>query len=310
MGTLRVALLQVLACGDDQAANLAKGEAYCRKAREAGADVALFPEMWNIGYRLPPRASQGDPGVLASLSARAVAPDDPFVLRFQGLARELRMAIALTYLEKGDGRPGAHPPASPRPVPPRDSVSLIDRHGRLVMTYAKVHTCAFDAEAALVPGNRFLVGDLDTAAGPVRVGTMVCFDREFPESARILMLQGAEIILVPNACTLELNRLGQLRARAFENMVGVAVANYPAPQANGHSAAFSPVAFTPDESPVDNALVEADEGEGVWVATFDLDEIRRWRKREVWGNAFRHPEAYGPLTSPRVDPPFVRPDRR
>ena len=50
---------------------------------------------------------------------------------------------------------------------------------------------------------------------------MICFDREFPESARILMLKGAEIILVPNACPMEINRISQLRARAFENMLGL-----------------------------------------------------------------------------------------
>ncbi len=51
---------------------------------------------------------------------------------------------------------------------------------------------------------------------------MICFDREFPESARILMLKGAELILVPNACPMEINRLSQLRGRAFENMIAVA----------------------------------------------------------------------------------------
>jgi len=61
---------------------------------------------------------------------------------------------------------------------------------------------------------------------------MICYDREFPESARILMLKGAEIILTPNCCELEQSRLGQFRTRAFENMVGVAMANYAAPQDN------------------------------------------------------------------------------
>src|SRR5437016_5339943 len=50
MTTLRIALLQMASHGGDQAANQAKGEAFCRRARELGADVALFPEMWNIGY--------------------------------------------------------------------------------------------------------------------------------------------------------------------------------------------------------------------------------------------------------------------
>src|SRR5690348_4663181 len=50
MSILRVALLQMASHGPDQEANLAKGEAFCRRARQMGADIALFPEMWNIGY--------------------------------------------------------------------------------------------------------------------------------------------------------------------------------------------------------------------------------------------------------------------
>jgi N-carbamoylputrescine amidase len=135
---------------------------------------------------------------------------------------------------------------------------------------------------------------------------MICFDREFPESARILMLKGAELILTPNACTLEANRIGQFKARAFENMVGVAMANYAAPQENGHSVAFDAVAFDKDEDAVETRIVEAGEGEGVYLAGFDVDRIRAYREHETWGNAFRKPRLYGLLTSPDVEPPFVR----
>ena len=50
MGILRVAALQMVSSGSDQQANLEKGAAYCRRAAALGADIALFPEMWNIGY--------------------------------------------------------------------------------------------------------------------------------------------------------------------------------------------------------------------------------------------------------------------
>ena len=97
------------------------------------------------------------------------------------------MAIGVTLLERC-------------PSGPRNTLVLFDRFGRRVLTYAKVHTCDFDVERNLTPGDDFYVADLDTAAGTVKVGAMICFDREFPESARILMLQGAELILTPNAC--------------------------------------------------------------------------------------------------------------
>ena len=50
MSQLTIALLQMTSNGSDQDVNLAKGEAFCRQAHEMGADIALFPEMWNIGH--------------------------------------------------------------------------------------------------------------------------------------------------------------------------------------------------------------------------------------------------------------------
>jgi len=293
MSVLRVALLQMTSCGHDQAANQAKGEAFCRRARALDADIALFPEMWNIGYTL---CNPQEPHERAAWQARALGCDDTFIMHFRRLARELNLAIALTYLEKWDG-------------PPRNTVSLIDRHGEIVLTYAKVHTCEFDAEAALTPGDDFPVCALDTARGAVRIGFMICYDREFPESARVLMLRGAEIILTPNACTLEAGRLGQFRARAFENMVGVAMTNYAAPQNNGHSVAFDAVSCAvPDGSPRDTLIIEAGEREDVYLAEFDLDSIRAYREHETWGNSYRRPRCYGPLVAAEVAPPFLRPD--
>ena len=56
---------------------------------------------------------------------------------------------------------------------------------------------------------------------------MICYDLEFPESARVLTLKGARIILVSNASDMNPLRINQLNTRAFENMVGVTMANYP-----------------------------------------------------------------------------------
>jgi N-carbamoylputrescine amidase len=313
MSIVNVALLQMTALESGQAANLAKGEAFCREAWNMGADIALFPEMWNVGYtfeqqssgnlwRAPERWRSGEASpngglqdAIAAWQDQAIGRDGEFVTHFRTLARELGMAIALTYLEEWDDAP-------------RNTMSLIDRHGEIAMTYAKVHTCDFDLpEAALTPGDGFHVCDLDTAQGDVKIGTMICYDREFPESARVLMLKGAELILTPNACGLEANRLGQFRARAYENMVGVAMTNYAGPGL-GHSVAFDPIAFDKDGDPRDTLIVEAGESEGVYLARFDMDRLRDYRRRETWGNAFRRPHRYGLLTSLDVEEPFVRVD--
>ena len=285
---MKVALLQMT--GGDH--NLEKGLAFCRQARSCGADLALFPEMWNCGYDLS--------GSLSDIRARAVPADGPFVTAHRELAEELGMAVAVTFLE-ADG------PAL------KNSAILFDRRGREVLHYAKVHTCDFGEERVLTRGEGFFTADLDTAEGPVRVGAMICFDREFPESARLLMLQGAEVVLVPNACPMEINRLSQLRTRAFENMMGLATANYafPHPDCNGHSSAFDGIAYREGEpGSRDTLIVEAGEGEGIFLADFPLGQMRAYRSAEAHGNAYRRPDLYGGLTEEGVLPPFVRPDRR
>lgn len=291
MTVLRIALLQMTA-GVDEAENLAKGIQWCRRAKDMGADIALFPEMWNCGYSIPQEP--------ALLEANATDRNGAFVTAFRDLARELDMAIGITYLERYD-------PA------PRNTLTLFDRHGREALTYAKVHTCDFGYEAVLTPGEDFYTTALDTAAGPVQIGAMICYDREFPESARILMLKGAEIILVPNACPMEINRLTQLRARAFENMVGIATANYAMSSSgcNGHSTAFDGIAYD-DDHPVsrDTLVVEAGEYEGIYLADFPLEKLRSYREYEVHGNAYRHPRKYHLLVEEEIEPPFRRPDYR
>lgn len=289
---LKVALLQ-LHPGDSTEENLRIGTEGCRQAKAAGADIALLPEMWSVGYRIP--------GEAEALRAAAIPADGPFVQHFGRLASELDMAIGVTLLE-------AYEPS------PRNTLVLFDRFGKEALRYAKVHTCDFSPrERLLTPGDDFFVTALDTHIGPVRVGAMICYDREHPESARILMLKGAEIILVPNACAMEINRLSQLRTRAFENMVGVATVNYPAGHldCNGHSSAFDGMAYCRGEDGSHDSLVlEAGQRAGVYLADFPLEELREYRQREIHGNAYRRPGRYGLLVSETVEEPFIRPGGR
>lgn len=289
--SLKVALLQIMP-EDSLEDNLQKGLEHCRKSKEMGADIVLFPEMWSVGYNIPEDIDE--------LKTSAVSSDSTFVNSFGKLAKELNMAIGITFLEKYD------------PLP-RNSICLFDRLGNKVFTYAKVHTCDFGDECRLTPGDDFYVGDLDTEQGNIKIASMICYDREFPESARILMLKGAEIILVPNACPMEINRISQLRGRAYENMVGIATVNYPKgkPDCNGHSTAFDGMAYSPSDSESrDTLIIEAGEQEGIYIADFPIDEIRRYRNGEVHGNAYRHPSKYKLLISENIEEPFIRKDYR
>lgn len=273
----KIALLQLLPGGSlDEQQNI--GTAACRKAKDMGADIALFPEMWSDGYFLPQEEGAVD--------ALAITADSEFVCAFRELAKELRMAIGITFLEKHD----------PKPL---NSILLFDRTGNERLHYSKVHICAFADETVLSPGEDFYVTDLDIGRGTVKIGSMICFDREFPESARILMLKGAEVILAPNACPMEINRLSALRTRAYENKTAVVTCNYPKgqPDCNGHSSVFDGVAWLSDVPGVrDMCIFEAPEAEGVYLAGIDMDMLREYREHEVMGEKYRHPDKYGILT--------------
>lgn len=292
MNFLKIALLQVSPCRTLYE-NLEKGLQCCRKAKELGADIALFPEMWSNGYAIHGRPDH-------EWKAEAIPANSDFVNSFRSLAKELNMAIGITLLEKYKDQP-------------RNTLILFDRLGTQKFSYAKVHTCDFDMERHLTPGEDFYVTALDTAHGEVQVGAMICYDREFPESARILMLKGAELILVPNACPMEINRLSQLRGRAYENMLAIATCNYPetVPDCNGASSVFDGVAYLPERnSSRDTCILQADGKEGIYIAALDLEQLRNYRKSEVHGNAYRHPQKYKLLVAEDIKEPFLRTDYR
>lgn len=271
---LKIALLQLLP-GKDPDEQLKIGIQACRKAKEIGADIALFPEMWNTGYVIPQDEKE--------LKTKAISDKDAFIGSFRRIAQKLKMAVGITFLEQNE----------PKPL---NSIILFDRNGEQKLHYSKVHICAFADEIVLSPGKDFFVTDLDIGRGTVKIGSMICFDREFPESARILMLKGAEVILAPNACPMEINRLSALRTRAYENKVAVATCNYPKghPDCNGHSTVFDGVAWLRDEPGVrDMCIVEAPEEEGIYLAEINLDMLRDYRENEVMGDQYRHPEKYG-----------------
>ena len=279
---LRIALLQLLP-GDTLEKQLETGIKACKRAKEMGADIALFPEMWSCGYDIPQDAEK--------LNEMAVSSSSDFVQAFRKLASELKMAIGITYLEKHD----------PKPL---NSVLFFDMEGKEILHYSKVHTCDFSDEIMLSSGEEFYVADLNTSKGTIKFGSMICFDREFPESARVLMMKGAEIILAPNACPMEINRLSALRTRAYENMVCVATCNYPEgqPDCNGHSTIFDGVAWLRDEPGVrDMCILEAPGEAGVYVADVNMDQLREYRAHEVMGDNFRHPGTYGCLVNEQND---------
>ncbi len=298
MSMFKIALLQMDGVRLDVQKNIPTADSYCRKAAKLGAHLAVFPEMYNIAYPdiiSDPRSywhevefegRQPDMDLIQQYRNYAIDDHDPYLNHFRKLAEELEIAIAVTYLSKGKKAP-------------RNTVLVIDRYGKDVIKYSKIHLFAPNLiDAICEPGEEFFVHDLDTQIGKVKLGALICADRDIPEPSRILMKKGAEIVIMPNSSPLKgLNGivLDMIKIRAYENAIAFAVCNYPEPIEDGHSTAFNPDA---------TVVIKAGMDEGIFMAEYDLNEIRHYRKTTMMGDAFREETLFKGLLGGQVLPPF------
>lgn len=273
----KVAILQKRAENAKQNENVDVILKSMQEAAENKADILLLPECFITGYDLPMSYE------------KSISDDDENIKRICNSAKENNIGVVLTSFTKGSKQP-------------QNTAFVISKSGEILMKYSKVHTCDFADEKDVEAGTEFKVCDFDG----IKLGIMICYDREYPESARILMLKGAEIILVPNDCGSMAPRLKALSTRAYENMVGIAMAN-PNGENAGRSCAYSPICWDTNGECVDNTIFEADEmSEDLYYADFDMDSIRDYRSREMMGNTFRKVIAYKDLLDESISDPFIR----
>ena len=278
---LKVAMVQYDANEPNIDFNTKVAMKYIKEAKKSGAGIVLFPECFLTAYCCPdivegllPLGELENDSEFIGWCNSAVTEEEEHVLQIRKLAKELQIGVVITAFTKGEKYP-------------QNTAFIIDRNGDIILKYSKVHTCDFDWERYLESGQEFKVCKFDG----VNIGVMICYDREYPESARELMLQRAEIIFNPNCCGGMEPRLKELSVRAMENMVGVAMANPPAP-GMGRSAAFNPMVWGENGEVLDNTIIVAEEFfEGIVYAEFDIDVIRKYRENEDLGK-FRKPRAY------------------
>jgi predicted amidohydrolase len=187
----------------DKEANLAKLERYARQAAARGASVIATPEGYLEGYvgnekRTPDllqiREKYVDVG--EDLDGRMLG-------RIRDLARELKVYLLVGFAERRQGKM-------------YNSAVILSPDGAVVSHYSKSHTAS--DEPLNTKGTEFPVAD--TRFG--RWGTLICFDRQLPETSRILALKGARFILVPAWGGYgEMNDI-MMRVRAYENGVWLA----------------------------------------------------------------------------------------
>ena len=272
-----VAILQKRAINAQIEKNVESIIAAMKEASQNKADILLLPECFITGYDLP------------MTYEKSISDDDASINIILETAKEYQIGVVLTSFTKGEKQP-------------QNSAFVINKSGEILMKYSKVHTCDFADEKTVEAGKEFKVCDFEG----IKVGVMICYDREYPESARVLMLKGAEVILVPNDCGSMQPRIQALSTRAYENMVAVAMAN-PNGENAGCSCAYSPICWDENGRCVDNTVLLADEmTEGIFYADFDMDAIRKYRSNEMMGNTFRKVDAYGDLLDKSIREPFIR----
>jgi predicted amidohydrolase len=185
----------------DKAGNFAKLEQFSRLAADDGAEVVVTPEGFLEGYPW----NDDCPGDFSRERYFDVgeAVDGPLMGRVGGLARDLKIYRVVGFAERRDDRMF-------------NSVVIFSPESAVISRYSKTHTAG--DEPYNTKGTDFPV--VDTPLG--RWGTLICMDRQLPETSRILAIKGAQIILVPawGMCG-EMNDV-MMRTRAFENGVHVA----------------------------------------------------------------------------------------
>jgi N-carbamoylputrescine amidase len=176
---VRGALVQAAWTGD-KGSMIDKQVDYARQAAEQGAQIICFAELFNSAY-----FCQVQDRKLFSLAE--AMPDGATIRLMQDLARETHMVLVVPMYEQE--APGVY----------YNSAAVIDADGAYLGKYRKTHIPLLDGfyeKYYFRPGNLgFPV--FDTAVG--KVGVYICYDRHFPEGARVLGLNGAEIVFIPSA---------------------------------------------------------------------------------------------------------------
>jgi len=279
MTKITVAALQ-LAFGEDAPENIRNVSDLVREAAGKGAKVVLPPELFEGPYF----CRTEDESLFATAKPTA---EHPSVTAMQALARDLGIWIPTSFFE----RDGPHH---------YNSLAMIDPQGKIVGVYRKSHIPdgpGYEEKFYFRPGNTgFKVWD-----GPDKttVGVGVCWDQWYPETARAMMLMGAEILFYPTAIgtephdpDLDTSRLWRraMIGHAVSNVVPVVAANRIGTESDQH---FYGHSFICDERGDLVAEFGARET-GVLVATLDIDQARRHRAAFGFFRD-RRPELYARL---------------
>jgi len=277
-----------MSCSRDLENNIVNAEKLVRQAHAKGAQVILIQELFAAPYFCIDQSPE-------HYSLAQELDNSALIRHFSALAKELEVVLPLSFFEKCNN---AY----------YNSLVMIDADGSVLDVYRKTHIPngpAYQEKQFFIPGDTgFKVWNTRYA----KIGVGICWDQWFPETARCLALQGAEIIFYPTAIGSEpaypeidsqphWTRVQQGHAAA--NLVPVIASNRIGTEKSkfipDYEMTFYGSSFIADQT---GALVEQANKteEAVLVHTFDLDAIAA--QRASWGLfRDRRPEMYGAIAT-------------
>ncbi|MGP3924882.1 carbon-nitrogen hydrolase family protein [Streptomyces sp. 8N616] len=244
--------------------SLAALDGAARRAARAGAVLLLTSELFLTGY-----------AVGSALPELAETAEGPGARRVAEIAAEHGLAIAYGYPER-DG------------CALHNSAQLIGPDGARLANYRKTHLFGEFETTYFTPGDEPVVqADVDG----VRIGLLICYDVEFPETVRAHALAGTELLLVPTALMRPYEIVAEtvLPARAWESQLYIAYANRCGPEGDFDFTGLSCLA-----APDGTARARAGTAEDLVVADADPDFLKASRAENTYLGD-RRPELYGSL---------------
>jgi predicted amidohydrolase len=199
--TLNIGALRLMPQRWNKQANFAKMERYAREAAAKGANLVITPEGFLEGYVGNDHANKDLTREKYFDIGESI--DGALLSRTRDLAKELKIYLLLGFAERRGDRM-------------YNSLAIFSPEGRLAHKYSKAHNA--DDEPYNTTGTEFPVAE--TSLG--RWGTLICYDRQLPETSRILSIKGAQLIIVPAWGGYGEMNDAMMRTRAFENGVYVA----------------------------------------------------------------------------------------